>query len=79
MFCAVIRPVPLATTDFGEMSPPIDLMSRRRVRSDGGPTCSGVAAAASAVLAAVVAASCVAAVVFALGALAAVARVPSSS
>src|SRR3712207_4851046 len=34
MFCANTRPLPVAVTDFGEMSPPILLTSTNR-RSDG--------------------------------------------
>src|SRR5579871_290403 len=37
MFCAKTRPVLEASTDLGEMGPPIVSMSVRRRSSDGGP------------------------------------------
>ena len=66
--------MPDDTTDFGEMSPPIVLISFICVLSDGGPTCAGGGAtagaaevvAAAVVVGAVVAVTAVAAAVVAV-------------
>src|SRR4051812_28159579 len=43
MFCANTRPLPVASTDFGEIAPPMVLTFTSRRRSDGMPGAFGLA------------------------------------